>query len=46
MPKSCRTISVAAVTFIVHNSGSQRLVESQKAAISPTGSITGFSEQA
>ena len=45
-PKSSRTISVATVTFIVQSSGSQRLVESQNAAISPCGSTTGFSAQA
>src|SRR5438105_14453169 len=45
-PKSSRTISVATVTFMVQSRGSQRLVESQNAAISPSGSITGFSEQA
>jgi hypothetical protein len=37
---------VATVTFMVHKSGSHRLVESQKAAISPAGSTTGFSAQA
>src|ERR1039457_3365323 len=45
-PKSSRTISVATVTFIVQSNGSQRLVESQKAAISPCGSTPAFSEQA
>ena len=44
--KSRRIISVATVTFIVQRSGNQRLVESQKAAISPFGSMTGFSAQA
>ena len=44
--KSCRIISVATVTFIVQSKGSQRFVESQNAAISPSGSTTGFSEQA
>ena len=38
--------TVATVTFIVQSKGSQRFVESQKAAISPTGSTTGFSAQA
>ena len=45
-PKSSRTISVATVTFMVQSSGSQRLVESQKAAISPWGSTTGLAAQA
>src|SRR6267143_2673507 len=44
--KSLRTISVAIVTFIVQSSGSQQFVESQKAAISPSGSIIGLSAQA
>src|SRR6476660_4592436 len=45
-PKSSRTISVATVTFIVQSKGSQWLVESQNAAISPWGSTTGLSAQA
>src|SRR6266705_2635351 len=45
-PKSSRTISVATVTFIVQSNGSQRLVESQNAAISPSGSTVGLSAQA
>jgi hypothetical protein len=37
---------VATVTFIVQSNGSQWLVESQNAAISPWGSTTRFSAQA
>ena len=45
-PRSSRISSVATVTFMVHTRGSQPLVESQNAAISPPGSTTGASEYA